>query len=675
MNMAAQTQEAGALLPAQPAPPAAVASAGSSNNWASKRSRKRKRPFAPSVPATHPTIVAAQKARALATDPLPKRPPDRPKKLPIKFLPFEQALAIVRTSGCQTQSEWRVWCKSGNRPVNIPCNPDDTYYSSGWRGFGHWLGTEGRPKSQFRPYPSARKFAMALVLKSQDEWERWCVANPGDLPGDIPKVAHIVYRNRGWQDYAHFLGLVDQAGTAAPLAALPTTLLPFHQAASFVKSQNLSNRAEFQAWCATPARPSTIPTQPDVAYKGSGWVDFEHFLGTGAETSTSTAPRAQSSVHRATHAAAAPALLKTPARLQAHASGPGSALAPHPVDLHALARARFGRVHLASVRSMRARKPDLPIMRATGQVPAEGSTRGTSPPCDVYARGHTSHAVSADRAAEYAAQNPANEPPPESTRTSHTTGQPQGQSSRERAPETPHPQPWERQRVVAPAHARDNDGDAGAPPPAPLTTVSADAVPATTADVEGAGAKEVAAVVADAVEVVAGGEHNRTAREAQVHERQTKTTAPSRKQPHKRKAYTPRKRRKGQATKQAGRAEPTAQRPDRAVVPTAGAPHGQPTVLVVGSVTVTALKAHATKRSRGSKRALAPASPSHGKASGKRTKKSARSSRSQGAGNAARGQRKQGVVVEPVQTRSPKDLSSTTIDERIVFFSSSTDAL
>ena len=58
-----------------------------------------------------------------------------------EFLPFGEALAVARSHGLASRSEWQAWCKAGCRPANVPARPDQTYEDAGWQGYGHWLGT------------------------------------------------------------------------------------------------------------------------------------------------------------------------------------------------------------------------------------------------------------------------------------------------------------------------------------------------------------------------------------------------------------------------------------------------------------------------------------------------------------------------------------------------------
>jgi hypothetical protein len=38
--------------------------------------------------------------------------------------------------------EWRQYCKSGERPDDIPSNPNSAYKDVGWAGWNDWLGTD-----------------------------------------------------------------------------------------------------------------------------------------------------------------------------------------------------------------------------------------------------------------------------------------------------------------------------------------------------------------------------------------------------------------------------------------------------------------------------------------------------------------------------------------------------
>jgi hypothetical protein len=79
--------------------------------------------------------------------------------------------SVVRSLNLKSETEWRSYCKSGNKPDNIPTNPSYVYANDGWAGLGDWLGTGRRRGSNFRSFTRARAFAHKLKLQSRAEWD------------------------------------------------------------------------------------------------------------------------------------------------------------------------------------------------------------------------------------------------------------------------------------------------------------------------------------------------------------------------------------------------------------------------------------------------------------------------------------------------------------------------
>jgi len=55
------------------------------------------------------------------------------------FLPFDEALRVARSLRLAGHKEWKLWCRSGARPANVPANPAKTYVHDGWIWWEHWL--------------------------------------------------------------------------------------------------------------------------------------------------------------------------------------------------------------------------------------------------------------------------------------------------------------------------------------------------------------------------------------------------------------------------------------------------------------------------------------------------------------------------------------------------------
>jgi superfamily II DNA or RNA helicase len=59
----------------------------------------------------------------------------------IQYKSFDEAKQFVRTKGIKTYPEWKIFCESGQRPKDIPSNPNATYKDK-WKGFKDFFGTE-----------------------------------------------------------------------------------------------------------------------------------------------------------------------------------------------------------------------------------------------------------------------------------------------------------------------------------------------------------------------------------------------------------------------------------------------------------------------------------------------------------------------------------------------------
>lgn len=119
---------------------------------------------------------------------------------------FEEARKLARKSKLNNQKDWFEYCKSGNKPNNIPTCPHLAYKDKGWHSYGDWLGTENiAPRNKvFLSFKEARKFSHSLNLKGQKEWEKY--RKSGNKPNTIPSSPNRTYKDKGWVNWADWLG-------------------------------------------------------------------------------------------------------------------------------------------------------------------------------------------------------------------------------------------------------------------------------------------------------------------------------------------------------------------------------------------------------------------------------------------------------------------------------------
>ena len=195
--------------------------------------------------------------------------------VPIKergFLRFEEARTFARSLGIKNKEEWEQWAKSGERPHNIPSNPQYNYKDYGWEGMKDWLGSAGVPpkrRKKFRPFEEALNFAKALGLKTTDDWQKWAASE--ERPSDIPSTPSLIYKNQGWEGMKDWLGTVD----------IPhREYRSFDAARSYIHALNLNSKPEWREWCKSGEKPKDIPSNPGKIYLHHGWKGLRDWLGT-----------------------------------------------------------------------------------------------------------------------------------------------------------------------------------------------------------------------------------------------------------------------------------------------------------------------------------------------------------------------------------------------------------
>jgi hypothetical protein len=189
-----------------------------------------------------------------------------------KFRDFESAREFVRKLNLKNKPEWQAYCKSGNKPDDIPTNPNRDYKKD-YKHMGDWLGTERIPEKlrEYRPYKKAQKFVGDLELISQEEWQAYCKS--GNKPDDIPANPREHYKNKGWNDMGDWLG-------TKTVANQNKIFRPFKEAQEFAQSLNLKGIKEWKEYCASGNKPDDIPYKVERTYKKE-WMSWGDFLGTG----------------------------------------------------------------------------------------------------------------------------------------------------------------------------------------------------------------------------------------------------------------------------------------------------------------------------------------------------------------------------------------------------------
>jgi hypothetical protein len=191
-----------------------------------------------------------------------------------EFRSFENARKFTHTLKIKNQREWTKYCKSGNKPEDIPSTPQKHYKNKGWVNNGDWLGT-GMIRHRDRKYlefSKARDYVQKLELKNNKEWREF--TKSGKLPKNISTVPDRTYKNKGWK------GLGDWLGTDTVATNLKE-FRSFDSARKFVRELKLQSKTEWEIYRQSGNMPKDIPSNPNATYKNKGWVNSGDWLGTG----------------------------------------------------------------------------------------------------------------------------------------------------------------------------------------------------------------------------------------------------------------------------------------------------------------------------------------------------------------------------------------------------------
>ena len=183
------------------------------------------------------------------------------------FMSYESARDLVRSLGITTQFQFQEWSSSGERPVDIPSNPNKVYRDQ-WEGWGSFLGTGRTSEKNFMSYERARDFVRSLGITTQVQFREWSLS--GERPVDIPSNPNKVYRDQ-WEGWGSFLG----TGRTSE-----KNFMSYERARDLGRSQGITTQVQFQEWSSSGERPEDFPSHPEKVYEDQ-WEGWGSFLGTG----------------------------------------------------------------------------------------------------------------------------------------------------------------------------------------------------------------------------------------------------------------------------------------------------------------------------------------------------------------------------------------------------------
>ena len=183
-----------------------------------------------------------------------------------RWLPYDEAKALVQSSGVRTFAQYNLYSKEGRWPEGMPSAPNVTYKSN-WVGWGDFLGTgrRVRPKTPFLPYSQARQLVQVSGITTAAQYKRY--SKDGRLPEGLPSTPDKNYKD-DWAGWGHFLGTGRKS---------TKEFLSYSEAKTRVQMLGLKTKAQYLEYRKAEGALDGLPSTPHETYK-ENWVSWSEFL-------------------------------------------------------------------------------------------------------------------------------------------------------------------------------------------------------------------------------------------------------------------------------------------------------------------------------------------------------------------------------------------------------------
>ncbi|MBU3715255.1 MAG: hypothetical protein FGM46_09975, partial [Ferruginibacter sp.] len=188
------------------------------------------------------------------------------------YLDFEKAREFIKQKNIKSTAEWKIFCKSEEKPNNIPAAPDQIYKNRGWISWGDFLGHDyiASFDKSLSSFNKARELARSLKLNNLREWNLYWKNNVRDK-AILPSNPQLTFK-KYWKGWGDFLGTSNESMRTKKF-------LSFDDAKEIVLRLKIKSTNDWRELIKSNKIPNNIPYSPDLIYKNSGWISWGDFLG------------------------------------------------------------------------------------------------------------------------------------------------------------------------------------------------------------------------------------------------------------------------------------------------------------------------------------------------------------------------------------------------------------
>ena len=187
---------------------------------------------------------------------------------------FEDARQWARSKQFKNVSAYRKFCKSDQKPIDIPTAPNTVYRNEGWISWGDFLGNGkiATKDLQFLTFKEARNYIRSKGFLSIIEFKKFLLSK--ERPSYIHSNPDVRYKNSGWKGWSDFLG-------TEIISNADKDFYPYKKAKQLLSKFKVDSKNDYYSKRKAGILDKRFPSNPPQQYKNSGWISWGKFLGTG----------------------------------------------------------------------------------------------------------------------------------------------------------------------------------------------------------------------------------------------------------------------------------------------------------------------------------------------------------------------------------------------------------
>jgi len=188
---------------------------------------------------------------------------------------YNEAKKILKKYNFQTVMDYAKAKKKEVLCERCPNTPSAYYKGRGFISYAD-LFSNGKKKKIYISisYIEAKTILEPFKLTSLSDYHNLLKSKKLTKGITLPYSPARTYKNKGWKDWEDYLN----AKITNP-KDVHKLWYSYDKARKFMKTTNIKTRQEWRAYCKKGLKPDFLPSNPDKAYKGRGWISAKDWFG------------------------------------------------------------------------------------------------------------------------------------------------------------------------------------------------------------------------------------------------------------------------------------------------------------------------------------------------------------------------------------------------------------